>query len=59
LLFSAQRIIVSEKSAHRMRFAYYDRLSPASKEVYRRSDAIETLELPAGIRRRGAGDSHP
>jgi hypothetical protein len=32
-----------------MRFAYYDRLSPASKEIYRRSDAIETLELPAGI----------
>ena len=32
-----------------MRFAYYDRLSPASKEVYRRSDAIETLELPPGI----------
>ena len=32
-----------------MRFAYYDRLSPASKEVYRRSDAIETLELPHGI----------
>ena len=32
-----------------MPFAYYDRLSPASKEVYRRSDAIERLELPAGI----------
>jgi hypothetical protein len=32
-----------------MPFAYYDRLSPASKEVYRRSDAIETLDLPAGI----------
>ena len=32
-----------------MTFAYYDRLSPARKEIYRRSDAIATLELPPGI----------
>jgi hypothetical protein len=32
-----------------MVFAYYDRLSPARKEVYRQSDAIGTLELPPGI----------
>jgi len=32
-----------------MRFAYYDRLSRANKEVYRRSDAIETLGLPPGM----------
>ncbi|MCC7328258.1 MAG: hypothetical protein IT521_15795 [Burkholderiales bacterium] len=32
-----------------MRFAYYDRLSPARKEIYRRSDAIATLDLPPGI----------
>ena len=31
-----------------MRFAYYDRLSPARKAIYRRSDAIATLSLPAG-----------
>jgi hypothetical protein len=28
------------------RFAYYDRLSAASKRTYRRSDAIERVELP-------------
>lgn len=32
-----------------MVFAYYDRLSPARKEVYRQSDAIGSLELPPGI----------
>ena len=32
-----------------MPFAYYDRLSPARKEVYRLSDAIGTLDLPAGV----------
>jgi len=32
-----------------MPFAYYDRLSPARKEIYRQSDAIATLELPQGI----------
>jgi hypothetical protein len=32
-----------------MRFAYYDRLSRANKEIYRRSDAIETLGLPRGL----------
>ncbi len=32
-----------------MPFAYYDRLSPARKEIYRQSDAIATLELPAGL----------
>jgi hypothetical protein len=49
LLFSAQRIIVSEKSAHRMRFAYYDRLSPARQAIYRQSDAIGALDLPPGV----------
>lgn len=29
-----------------MRFAYYDRLSPARQRVYRRSDDIVTLGLP-------------
>jgi hypothetical protein len=28
------------------RFAYYDRLSAASKRTYRKSDAIERIELP-------------
>ena len=32
-----------------MVFAYYDRLSPARKEIYRQSDAIATLDLPAGL----------
>lgn len=32
-----------------MRFAYYDRLSRANKEIYRRSDAIETLGVPRGL----------
>ena len=32
-----------------MRFAYYERLSPARKAIYRQSDAIRVLELPAGI----------
>ena len=32
-----------------MRFAYYDRLSRANKEIYRKSDAIETLGLPRGL----------
>lgn len=29
-----------------MRFAYYDRLSPARQAVYRRSDEIVTVDLP-------------
>jgi hypothetical protein len=29
-----------------MPFAYYDRLSPARKKIYRRSDAIESIALP-------------
>jgi hypothetical protein len=29
-----------------MRFGYYDRLSAASKRTYRRSDAIERIEVP-------------
>jgi len=33
-----------------MPFAYYDRLSPARKCIYRRSDAIETLDLPPEVR---------
>jgi hypothetical protein len=32
-----------------MAFAYYDRLSPARQAIYRRSDAIATVDLPAGI----------
>lgn len=32
-----------------MRLAYYDRLSAARKNIYRRSDAIETIGLPPGV----------
>jgi hypothetical protein len=32
-----------------MPFAYYERLSPARRSIYRRSDAITTLGLPPGI----------
>jgi hypothetical protein len=32
-----------------VRFAYYERLSRANKEIYRKSDAIETLGLPRGL----------
>ena len=32
-----------------MPFAYYDRLSPARKRIYRASDAIERLDLPGGF----------
>ncbi len=32
-----------------MRFGYYDRLSPARKRIYRRSDDIAVLGLPAGL----------
>src|SRR5579864_5399684 len=32
-----------------MPFAYYARLSRAQRETYRRSDAIVTLPLPAGV----------
>ena len=32
-----------------MAFAYYSRLSPAHQRVYRESDEIPTLELPAGV----------
>lgn len=35
-----------------MPFAYYDRLSPARRAIYRRSDAIADLALPPGL---GAG----
>lgn len=31
-----------------MRFAYYNRLSPARQRIYRESDAIEALEVPVG-----------
>jgi len=31
-----------------MPFSYFDRLSPARKVVYLRSDAIEKIQLPAG-----------
>ena len=29
-----------------MPFAYYERLSPKRKKIYRQSDAIETVPLP-------------
>ena len=32
-----------------MRFAYYDRLSPARKKIYRQSDAIESIGLPRDV----------
>jgi hypothetical protein len=32
-----------------MPFAYYAKLSPARQRIYRRSDAIESLALPAGV----------
>jgi hypothetical protein len=32
-----------------MRFAYYDRLSPSRQRIYRKSDAIDRIGLPAGI----------
>ena len=32
-----------------MRFAYYDRLSPARKRIYRQSDAIDALGLPPAV----------
>lgn len=32
-----------------MPFAYYARLSPAQQRIYRLSDAIERLDLPAGV----------
>ena len=31
-----------------MPFAYYDRLSPSRKKIYRRSDGIATLGIPPG-----------
>ena len=33
-----------------MAFAFYDRLSPARQRIYRKSDAIGTLDLPPGVR---------
>ena len=32
-----------------MRFPYYDRLSPARKRIYRRSDELGALALPPGV----------
>jgi hypothetical protein len=32
-----------------VRFGYYDRLSRAKQEIYRKSDAIQTLGLPRGL----------
>lgn len=32
-----------------MRFAYYDRLSPARKRIYRKSDEIDPLPLPPAV----------
>lgn len=31
-----------------MRFAYYERLSPAQQRIYRASDSIESAPIPAG-----------
>jgi hypothetical protein len=33
-----------------MPFGYYERLSPARKRIYRRSDAIAALPMPRGVR---------
>ena len=32
-----------------MRFAYYERLSPARQRIYRRSDELPALALPPGV----------
>lgn len=32
-----------------MPFAYYERLSPAGKQIYRKSDAIGSIGLPPGV----------
>src|SRR5579864_1603845 len=32
-----------------MRFGYYERLSPARQRIYRRSDDIGVLGMPAGL----------
>ena len=51
-----------------MPFAYYDRLSPARKRIYRQSDAIGSLPIPpslgvendvAGLRSALASDARP
>lgn len=42
-----QRVLQSSLSP--LPFAYYDRLSPARRRIYDRSDAIVTLPLPEGL----------
>jgi hypothetical protein len=50
LLFRAQPFIVREIARPtRMPFAYYARLSPARQAIYRRSDEIGALDLPASV----------
>lgn len=39
---------ISGLARNPMPFAYFDRLTPARKQVYLRSDAIERVELPPG-----------
>ena len=39
----------SPRSALIMPFAYYARLSPARQRIYRQSEAIAVLDLPAGV----------
>jgi hypothetical protein len=40
---------VKENRPFAMPFAYYDRLSPARKRIYRKSDEIETIGLPRDV----------
>src|SRR4029453_18992718 len=46
-------IVVDDTPAPRrdrpMPFAYYAKLSPSRQRIYRKSDAIGVLELPAGV----------
>ena len=37
-----------------MPFAYYDKLSPARRRIYRKSDSIESLGIPPGLSLGGA-----
>ena len=37
-----------------MPFAYYDKLSPARRRIYRKSDSIESLSIPPGLSLGGA-----
>jgi hypothetical protein len=47
--YAAPRAVAALTAARAMPFAYYERLSPARKRIYRRSDAISALALPPGV----------